>query len=850
MRTPRFFWMLLLVLTAAVSRCTCIDLKTPRAYPCEMDAGNSQCPNGWRCGLEGYCHEEGTAAPYTCATDQDCEANWRCGPDGKCVDSSNEGLPPMEDAGTVTATLISPRTAPIPPSHVAMARTEYLDAGCGEMNSGYTLSEITDAGLRRVFVVPGGLYRLADGGIPTTCSPDLKSVTVFETQPVTGLSGVEVLAEQNLETFTVHDGGTVCRTPFVENGVGTPACAPNTFGFTPTDLRVSMPSASEVVAFNRTKWAVLDTQTNAVTGGITFTTPDGGTSQILDMVALGDDWSRSYVAATNHGLFLNTQDISGNSTYYTGWRWEPVTLENSYCGLNGGGSSSKIRSIRAFQGYNGWELAATERTDFGGGTFYENLIFHRAGSGVSSGGCFLLPAPNSGGDVFVRNGSSCSPCNNNYRIHAVHVTPRESSLQTTNGLNYDIQAWCVSETGQAPYLSISLDGNCGRFSGTSLPVLERFNPNLVSGNTNPFHPVFAGTSTIFFSQEQQDFSLTSMFLDRAPSVVTGEGSDLVAHASKVTTASFGDTQGTLARSQSFRLVAAGFSSAQGDMMDTPLFASIQNRPTWAVAGDEESDPPFFGVLDMPQAGEDMFRVLGLLTETEVFKAPFLGAAATTPTGGTQLIVTSFDALLATDITEWEKYDPPGGFEEEDMFNAPRLSVKLIPLSRSPITSMVVMPPDTTSAKPPLVLGYLLTAGRVYRFTAANQTVWRTDELLLPDGEPLQIYSDNERARVGFREGTVWSLPSRVKLADELPSNAFPATSYVSVCGQTFVLAKDGVYRLIPAGATGTWEKIELSTSLTGTTSFTDAKLHATPKKVLLFMNTGRTLELSPSICGP
>ena len=51
--------------------------------------------------------------------------------------------------------------------------------------------------------------------------------------------------------------------------------------------------------------------------------------------------------------------------------------------------------------------------------------------------------------------------------------------------------------------------------------------------------------------------------------------------------------------------------------------------------------------------------------------------------------------------------------------------------------------------------------RVLTLTHGDMRTWRTDELLLPDGEPLQIYNDQDRERVGFLEGTVWSLPSRV-----------------------------------------------------------------------------------------
>src|SRR5690349_21599687 len=140
MTSRRATWVAMLLCTAALSRCTCIDLKTPRAYPCTPDGGEAQCPEGWRCGLEGQCHAQGEAAAYECASDNDCEASWRCGPDGRCVDAEAEGLRPISNPGPLTATLLSPRMFRSQPSHVAFGPAMDFDAGCNTVYEPFVIS--------------------------------------------------------------------------------------------------------------------------------------------------------------------------------------------------------------------------------------------------------------------------------------------------------------------------------------------------------------------------------------------------------------------------------------------------------------------------------------------------------------------------------------------------------------------------------------------------------------------------------------------------------------------------------------------------------------------------------------
>src|SRR5262249_35146575 len=77
--------MLPLVLALAAASCrSCVALDAPLAFPCRPDAGAEQCPAGWRCGIEGRCHDRSVSAAWPCVSDADCEQGDRCGLERVC----------------------------------------------------------------------------------------------------------------------------------------------------------------------------------------------------------------------------------------------------------------------------------------------------------------------------------------------------------------------------------------------------------------------------------------------------------------------------------------------------------------------------------------------------------------------------------------------------------------------------------------------------------------------------------------------------------------------------------------------------------------------------------------------
>src|SRR5205823_176969 len=83
---------------------------------------------------------------------------------------------------------------------------------------------------------------------------------------------------------------------------------------------------------------------------------------------------------------------------------------------------------------------------------------------------------------------------------------------------------------------------------------------------------------------------------------------------------------------------------------------------------------------------------------------------------------------------------------------------------------------------PFASGYALTASGLFRFTAQTAQRWRSDELLVPLGG-VTLWSDGAFGRLGYADGTILSLPSRVLLSESV-GDAGAVSQYAQLCGQT------------------------------------------------------------------
>lgn len=229
-------------------------------------------------------------------------------------------------------------------------------------------------------------------------------------------------------------------------------------------------------------------------------------------------------------------------------------------------------------------------------------------------------------------------------------------------------------------------------------------------------------------------------------------------------------------------------------------------------------------------------------------APFLSATASMADGGTLLVVGSDDALYLADVTAVLPRGAPGPSAAEWMA-APRLTVSAVPANKLTLTSLTAIPP---AVQPDggfaWAEGYACARGRVFRFRAANPVVVRTDEVVLGMAEVAEVWSDGRRGRAGLRDGTVYSLPSRLQIAPALTALASTVFDYQPVCGHTFALASTGLYELRASGAVmGTWERVALP-SAAG--SLTDGRLWSDGTGLLVFLPKGVVQRVDGFNCLP
>src|SRR5205814_496740 len=123
-----------------------------------------------------------------------------------------------------------------------------------------------------------------------------------------------------------------------------------------------------------------------------------------------------------------------------------------------------------------------------------------------------------------------------------------------------------------------------------------------------------------------------------------------------------------------------------------LLSAVDGERRWAVQDSADSGIPQSAVEVLTDGTR---RLLGVFTTAETFKGPYHAAASALPDGGSVLVVTAFDAVLAAEVD---------AAKTVSLASAPVLRVRLVPLNRSEISAVTLLPrEDATSYAD----GYLL-----------------------------------------------------------------------------------------------------------------------------------------------
>jgi hypothetical protein len=230
------------------------------------------------------------------------------------------------------------------------------------------------------------------------------------------------------------------------------------------------------------------------------------------------------------------------------------------------------------------------------------------------------------------------------------------------------------------------------------------------------------------------------------------------------------------------------------------------------------------VLDVSSGGAQR-----LATFDPALGLPADAVLAPAPDGGATLVVAFDDKLLSAELGD---------------AGVPSLAVRLAPDVFRPILSLAALAPSrgVDGGDPPAAAGYALTAGGLFRFTAETAQRWRTDALPVPYGA-IALFNDDVAGRLGYPDGTILSLPSRLTLSAPL-GDAGAVQQYEQLCGQPFALTASGLYRLQPAsdGGTAQWSSVDLSS--VGDRDFSNARLDSDGQGLLVSMGHGAVARLS------
>lgn len=347
---------------------------------------------------------------------------------------------------------------------------------------------------------------------------------------------------------------------------------------------------------------------------------------------------------------------------------------------------------------------------------------------------------------------------------------------------------CVS----APVMQLQEDGgwyeHClGKDGGLwSYDALPRTSPLMTARSRMISRALYAGE----FPNLLADFGLLPLapvMLDRPPSAFVRIDEKLMG----IIATGDGAARGSLGAVFS-RGLAPTYSIGSFDSV-----ASVRGRPDLIAGGNAE-----YGIFVT-----SISSARGFANEVRVPELSRVDAAAAARTrdGTSILLVATDDALFHARLLD------DGGTATVSPIGKPLPGLRI---------SAVAMSPDGLGAG--YAGGYLVAGGRLIRFVADNPVVWRTSELLVGDEEVLDVWVESGRGRAGFADGTVVSLPSRVRVAPPIGSRV---TAYAPVCERLFAVSETGLHQLIVTEGVseGSWELLE-ARSGGGAATFNHGKL--------------------------
>lgn len=764
-----------------------LQLEQGRLFACDRDGGSAasvqaQCPGRFICGLEGYCHSPDAGEPWLCGDDVDCtagwrcglrvdagvgrcqstsvaaaypcvagddstcERGWRCGPEGVCIDPSSDSLE-VADGGEPVAELVSPKLPVVEHLSVGYPVYDFFNHFYDCVTATWT----SDAGMTRAAQC-GIRMGLEDGGLDRTDY-------LFDVQHDDAQHGPVAVAA---ETSFVAKAGELVS---------------STVSFDSTELSFTASTGTVPLQFSG-----LPKGLAAMDYGFSSTPVlvwDDTHLDVVDTTLMTDQWQLPLPnPAEPLGLLVTARGnrvAAATASTLAAYAWnyydpEPTRLTDggiwTYPTWDAGTPPPGLFPIDQLRIDEGWITTL-------GGPAHDTLW----------GLPVVWPDSYSNDPVsFVEVAPpSCAACPAGGRpvrllksaeADATHVSSRVQCLVEDGGV------WAYEASHRLTFIAGLTNCYAGGLASVDLATYED-----IQSETS---------AALRFGQlvcAEPGSPVEHLTLAALPKQVMGTGPGLTAF----TTSRSDSTRVDLFTVQSPLL---GLTPRQGDLR-VQLLGTMRNRPGWFVTMAPSSTTGAMTVaVSADLSGSAIPAELPVIADEAS-----AGASGTVLDGasGSWVFVAAYDTLHAA-------FAPQGTLSTDG--GAPlALPVRVVPLSRQPIVGFVAAPgPQPLDGGIPLPFGYLAVQGRAFRFEARSLTSWRDDEILVPQGEVVDVWLDGTRPRAGLRDGTIVGLRTRVSLSQPLPNGA-TARGYAQAQGTVFVAASDGLYRLAfdaAQGPLGTW----------------------------------------------
>ena len=834
------------LLTAAVALaalvhggCTCLDLAQPRRY--------------------------------RCAADTECMGGWRCGTDGFCVDPSGDSLQQNSSAPAVAVTKVTPADPQGLPDLVATTQDNVQFPGsCADAGGKQSwtaepvIAQVRGDEISVTATWADSRESLPDGGLPRGGECNLATAPPLYQDRFTGTLGgrraLDLVVVGGIPYVLVEGGGLCSYRWAPGTATLTPSCRSGVFSFSPTRLRNNPRDEAYLLAYSGSAYALY----SLGDGGVSPTAqvvPSGGRPLPITEMTMAGSGGANYellTAVTDAGLFVSSlarhrYENDGGTTPPFGF-WEPVQTQDIGCirdpSWGGQGPPLGIRFAQDYQaGFTSDPLMAihVRSPTYVGNTpaVEDRTLIYRAMKDAGSAPCEPMPTPASYPPsnkwFYWKSFANCAPCEPDHHLRDWRLGrqyPRSGEGEPT----LVMEARCLpNDGGTREVVNVIADVVNGCHpDGPTLPDIARYTRPSRWDRSDGYSGAYANDlGHLYGSDNNEGLALPALALDRPPSVLLRTASGLTgATAAEFIGDPFEQSNEELIPREVFRETRSGYAGRGGDQH--PLSSSVAARPTWSLVGNESQG--LYIVVEnntRPITSEQIpVRILAHFNAAVDVRRPFLGAAVRNASGREVLMFSTNDALTAVDVTELADDPDAGGFDEPAYFASPELEVRAVPLPRTPITSLVPLPPDPAAATPLFAEAFLVQGGRVFQVTAFNHTNWRADELDLGGAEVIAVVADGRRGRAGTKEGKVYALPSRVLVADAL--SGAPVLDYAQAGSTTFAVAAGGLFRLRADGASplGTWEQIPVTPLPPDGRGFQAARLFSVADRLLLFLHAG------------